>query len=180
MLKVNASPAPSGAPIYINGAASSSTNYTLPAGSYIIFYDGTNYYFRTDGKIPTATSVLAAVSDLPTVMGASGTNHASGLVPDPGSTQGTTKFLREDGSWQVPPSGGGGEVNTIESISVNTVAQTPDANKNVDITVPDISGKEDSSNKVTSLSSSSTDTQYPSAKCVWDLVGDIETLLAAI
>lgn len=38
-------------PIYINGAASSSSNYTLPAGSYIIFYDGTNYYFRTDGKL---------------------------------------------------------------------------------------------------------------------------------
>lgn len=35
-------------------------------------------------------------------------------------------------------------------------------------------------NKVTALSSSSTDTQYPSAKCVYDLVGDIETLLAAI
>jgi len=35
-------------------------------------------------------------------------------------------------------------------------------------------------NKVTSISSSSTDTQYPSAKCVYDLVGDIETLLAAI
>ena len=46
--------------------------------------------------------------------------------------------------------------------------------------IPDISGKENTSNKVTSLSSSSTDTQYPSAKCVYDLVGDIETLLAAI
>lgn len=36
------------------------------------------------------------------VMGASGSSHASGLVPDPGSTAGTTKFLREDGTWQVP------------------------------------------------------------------------------
>jgi hypothetical protein len=35
-------------------------------------------------------------------------------------------------------------------------------------------------NKVTSLSSSSTDTQYPSAKCVYDLVGNIESLLASI
>ena len=35
-------------------------------------------------------------------------------------------------------------------------------------------------NKVTSLSSSSTDNQYPSAKCVYDLVGNIETLLAAL
>lgn len=32
-----------------------------------------------------------------------------------------------------------------------------------------ITGKEDNTNKVTSLSSSSTDTQYPSAKCVYDL-----------
>lgn len=47
-------------------------------------------------------------------------------------------------------------------------------------TIPDVSGKENTSNKVTSLSASSTDTQYPSAKCVYDLVGDIETLLAAI
>ena len=38
-------------PIYINGAASSATNYTLPAGTYLVFYDGTNYYFRTDNKI---------------------------------------------------------------------------------------------------------------------------------
>jgi len=44
----------------------------------------------------------------------------------------------------------------------------------------DVSGKEDKSNKVTSLSSASTDTQYPSAKCVYDLVGNVETLLAAI
>lgn len=36
------------------------------------------------------------------------------------------------------------------------------------------------SNKVTSLSASSTDTQYPSAKCVYDLIGDVESLLAAI
>jgi hypothetical protein len=35
-------------------------------------------------------------------------------------------------------------------------------------------------NKVTSLSASSTDDQYPSAKCVYDIVGNVETLLAAI
>lgn len=40
--------------------------------------------------------------------------------------------------------------------------------------------KEDKSNKVTTLSSSSTDTEYPSAKCVYDLIGDIETILTVI
>lgn len=36
----------------------------------------------------------------------------------------------------------------------------------------DISGKEDKSNKVTTLSSGSTDAQYPSAKCVFDKFAD--------
>ena len=40
-----------------------------------------------------------------------------------------------------------------------------------------LNAKENTSNKVTSLSSSSTDTQYPSAKCVYDLIGDIESAL---
>ena len=39
-------------PIYINGEPSSASNKSLPAGSYLVYYDGTNYYFRTDGKIP--------------------------------------------------------------------------------------------------------------------------------
>ena len=49
-----------------------------------------------------------------------------------------------------------------------------------DTAVQDVSGKEDKSNKVTSLSSSSTDTQYPSAKCVYDLIGDINSALDLI
>jgi hypothetical protein len=39
---------------------------------------------------------------------------------------------------------------------------------------------EDVSNKVTSISVSSTDIQYPSAKCVFDIVGDISATLDAI
>ena len=36
------------------------------------------------------------------------------------------------------------------------------------------------SNKVTSLSSDSTDNQYPSAKCVYDLIGDINSVLSLL
>ena len=39
-------------PIYINGVVSSATNYTLPAGKYICYTDGTNYYINTSGKAP--------------------------------------------------------------------------------------------------------------------------------
>ena len=38
--------------IYINKKASSASNYTLPAGKYIVFYDGNYYHFTTDGTIP--------------------------------------------------------------------------------------------------------------------------------
>ena len=43
-----------------------------------------------------------------------------------------------------------------------------------------ISGKQDTSNLVTSVSGSSTDSQYPSAKLFYDTVGDIETLLQGL
>ena len=36
------------------------------------------------------------------------------------------------------------------------------------------------SNLVTSVSSASTDTQYPSAKCLYGLCGDIESLINAL
>lgn len=96
------------------------------------------------------------------------------------------------------------EVNKIETIKVNNVTQTI-TNKTVNITVPtktsDINNDsgfitksvndldnytnnttlqstyQTKSNLVTSVSSSSTDTQYPSAKLFYDTVGDIETLL---
>jgi len=43
--------------LFINGKPSSSSNCTLPAGTYLIYYDGTNYYVRTDGKYPGASSL---------------------------------------------------------------------------------------------------------------------------
>lgn len=44
----------------------------------------------------------------------------------------------------------------------------------------DLSLYEKLENKVTSISAQSTDKQYPSAKCVYDIVGDIESVLNAI
>ena len=45
---------------------------------------------------------------------------------------------------------------------------------------PDLSVYQTTANLVTTISSSSTDSQYPSAKCVYDLVGDINTALDTI
>lgn len=72
---------------------------------------------------------------------------------------------------------------TITSVKMNgtTVSSSGEANLGTVITShQDISGKEDKTNKVTSLSSSSTDTQYPSAKCVYDMIGDVETILTRL
>ena len=62
--------------------------------------------------------------------------------------------------------------NQSDSTAVDYIKNKP--------TIPSISGLEETSNKVTSLSSSSTDAEYPSAKCVYDIIGDIETLLQAV
>lgn len=54
-------------PIYINGSASSASNYTLPKAHYLVFYNGTNYYFRTDGKIQGSITGDAATVNGKTV-----------------------------------------------------------------------------------------------------------------
>ena len=48
------------------------------------------------------------------------------------------------------------------------------------ITSSALTGYQTTSNLVTSVSSISTDSQYPSAKCVYDIIGDIETLLSQV
>ena len=62
--------------------------------------------------------------------------------------------------------------------NLSTVATSGDYN---DLTnKPDLSGYQTTTNLVTSVSSSSTDSQYPSAKCVYDIVGDIESAINII
>lgn len=45
---------------------------------------------------------------------ASGALHAKGMVPDPGVTAGTSRFLREDATWAAPPGGGSLAVTETE------------------------------------------------------------------
>ena len=65
----------------------------------------------------------------PGVMVGSGSSHASGLVPDPGATAGTSKYLREDGTWATPSGGGGGggSVTGVKG-NVESVYRTGDVN----------------------------------------------------
>ena len=56
---------------------------------------------HTNGATITQVLTAGAILNLPP-FGASGPGHAVGYVPDPGSTTGTTRFLREDGTWVAP------------------------------------------------------------------------------
>lgn len=61
----------------------------------------------------------------------SGTGHAAGLVPDPGSTAGDSKFLCEDGSWTSPSVTVAGDstdtvVSTAKLVAGSNVTITPD------------------------------------------------------
>lgn len=47
-----------------------------------------------------------SISFNPAVFGASGVSHSVGIVPDPGASAGTARFLREDSSWADPLTGG--------------------------------------------------------------------------
>ena len=149
-----------------NGASASWTNIPteIPSQS-----GNTGKFLTTDGSTvswgtPTDTTYSAFV-------GADGSEAGtSGLVPAPVATD-NTKYLRGDGTW-AEVSGGGSSLpdqagHAGQFLTTNgTTASWGDA--------------QTTSNLVTSISSSSTDTQYPSAKCMYDIIGNIEAILATV
>lgn len=99
-------------PIYINGNPSSSTNYTLPRGKYLVYFDGTNYQFRTDGKIPgnihthgninndgtlTATATIANGDKILLSTSANSGKIVASSITFDGST--TSSVLSKKGTW---------------------------------------------------------------------------------
>lgn len=70
-----------------------------------------------------------------------------------------------------------GNVTIDVDSALSPTSENPVQNK---VIYTALEAKENATNKVTSISSSSTDTQYPSAKCVYDIVGDIETILETL
>lgn len=95
-------------PIYINGTASSATNYTLPKGTYIVFYDGTNYYFRTDGKIQAPNGTLVQ------------TNSTTGLLKNDGTVDTTSYGTYSKPSGGIPAADlASGVIPTVPTISTD-------------------------------------------------------------
>lgn len=69
----------------------------------------------TFNTTPSSSNKVATMADVPTTMGASGSGHKGGLVPDTPSTAGTTKFLREDGTWAEVDMSGKEDITAIEA-----------------------------------------------------------------
>lgn len=102
---------------------------TTPADGHVITYDAATRTWKN--KVPSSGGISDAPSDantyarkgaawvtlkavatsgaygdltgIPVTMKPSGSGHAGGLVPDTPASVGTTKYLREDGTWTVPP-----------------------------------------------------------------------------
>lgn len=64
--------------------------------------------------------------------------------------------------------------------SLDTTISTTSTGYFFDVFMGDMTGYQTTSNLVTSVSSASTDTQYPSAKLFYDTCGDIESLINAL
>lgn len=156
------------------GTTISSDTIDLPLESVVVggSYDSTNkkVVLTLQNGSTIEFSVADLVAGLQTEI-TSSNKLSSDLVDD---TNHTNKFVTasDKTSWNAKydkPSGG------IPKTDLASAVQT--SLGKADSAIQDVSGKEDKSNKVTSLSVSSTDTQYPSAKCVYDLVGNIESVL---
>ncbi len=114
-----------------SNAGTDTVGYQPAANALTLTLHGTNYSFTPQGMTAgavNATTVTAGTINASTinggvsasnltgtlpaarlpVFGGSGSTHAAGAVPDPGAAAGVSRYLREDGSWAVPPRSGAG------------------------------------------------------------------------
>ena len=93
-------------------------------------------------------------------------DESSSKITNSSITFGTseTQFLTNKGTWATPP-------YPVTSVNTKTGA--------VSLTASDVSAIS-TSNLVTSVSSQSTDSQVPSAKLLYDMVGDVESVLETL
>ena len=153
----------------VTSLSSSSTNNQYPSAKCIYDWtanfitksvnDLTNYYLKSDTY--TKTEVNSLIGAISTV-----SFQVVQTLP--------TQDIQTNVIYLVPKSSAQADNTYDEYIYVNN------AWEKIGDTQIDLSGYQTTANLVTSLSSSSTDTQYPSAKCVYDIVGDVESALALL
>lgn len=151
-------------------AAGTSPEYPILTRYALTNKDGTyeaNYSrFHTGATVNTSTGGITAASFKKT-----GGTSSQFLKAD-GSVDSTSYGTYSKPSGGIPASDLASGVIPSVPVQDVTVGGTSVVSSGTAVipSIPDVSGKEDTSNKVTSISSSSTDTQYPSAKCVYDAI----------
>ena len=164
-------------PLY-KGAYNSGTTYTEMD---VVTYQGSSYVSKIDNNtsLPTDTTkwqMLASKGD-------PGTTDYNELINKPDLTvyqekaNLTTTIDNASTDTQYPSAKATYTELEKKYVKPNDGIPKTDLDSSVqtslgkaDTAVQDVSGKENISNKVTQLTSESTDTQYPSAKCVYDFV----------
>lgn len=89
----------------------------------------------------------------------SGSGAKSGLVPAPSTTAGTTKYLREDGTWQTPP-----DTNTQTITGVKGNAETSYRTGNVNLTAANVQAVPISGGTMTGQLIAQSNTAYTTAQ----------------
>jgi len=95
---------------YFSGTVTATTFSGNATTATALAANGTNCAGGTSFALGTDATGAAECGTVQTMV-ASGASHKGGLVPDPGVTSGTSKFLREDGTWTTPT--GGGSVTSV-------------------------------------------------------------------
>ena len=138
------------------------------------FENGTNGFkvIPSGGTAQTVT-VTPSIANNITGSGASGYiakfNGNNTITSGPQIGSDKTKYLRNDGSWSVPPDTKYTAATATPLMDGTGAVGTSDLYARQDHVHPSDTSKESVNNKVTSITDSSTNTQYPSAAAVYDL-----------
>lgn len=120
-----------------------------------------------DGYIRSSHTASGAISSLITAKGSSRTGDGGN----------TAAYFNFNASWSNPIYG---RSSTVQPNSIGVYYYIVVSSVVTTIGKAEWEAKQDVANLVTTLSASSTNQQYPSAKCVYDLIGDVETLLSQV
>ena len=151
-----------------NGTISDSRELTLPANST---WSGA-VVGSVNANTILSVKVEQVVTDVTTLGTVALTNSYTDLEDIPTIPTKVSQLTNDSGYTT--------NIGTITGITMNGTSKGTSGVVNLGTVITahqDISGKEDTTNKVTSMSSSSTDTQYPSAKAVYDSIGAVNATI---
>lgn len=126
----------------VNGTGAKTIGYfrngNKAAISYVsgyFFYNNATHIFTYDGTFWLCMDWNADNNTTYSNFVKSGAGAKAGLVPAPSTTAGTSKYLREDGTWQTPPGTKTSVVNNQTTTVAGYALDARQANPNIDGTL---------------------------------------------